>query len=197
MQAPHMPPPGAPRPCNPQTTENTQAATQNPYSPTSHVKAPLQPPMQNPPQWRHPDTSPDRSSRNANQSALITQSPPAKQRPHFSEPPLQGPEQEPTPTTIAPRDTNPAQQKSPKLFNVQLSEHFFPHLGSHYLFSMRSQQDKGRKARQVRSVIRRCSHFHPLCIFVKGQVRFLYHNVTPSLAMKFRKNITIHVDFIL
>ena len=39
----------------------------------------------------------------------------------------------------------------------------FLHLGSHYLFSMRSQPDKGRKVRQVKSVMRCCSHFHPLC----------------------------------
>ena len=38
----------------------------------------------------------------------------------------------------------------------------FPHP-----LSMRSQQDKGRKVRQVRSIMRRCSHFHPLCTFVK------------------------------
>ena len=67
------------------------------------------------------------------------------------------------------------------------SDHFFSFLyfGSHHLFSMRSQQDKGRNVRQVKSVMMRCSHFHPLCISVKSQVRFLYHNITPFLAMKF------------
>ena len=80
-------------------------------------------------------------------------------------------------------------------FNVLLFDHFFLHLKIHHLFSVRSQQDKGRKVRQVRSAMRRCSHFHPLCIFVKSRVKFLYHNIPPpSLAMKFR-NIT--TDFIL
>ena len=64
----------------------------------------------------------------------------------------------------------------------------FLHLGSHYLFSMRSQQDKGMKVGQVKSVIKRCSHFHPLCISVKGQVRFLYHNVTPLLGNEILKH---------
>ena len=64
----------------------------------------------------------------------------------------------------------------------------FLHLGSHYLSSMRSQQDKGRKVRQVKSIMRRCSHFHPLCIFVNGQVRFLYHNVTPLLGSEILKH---------
>ena len=39
--------------------------------------------------------------------------------------------------------------------------------------------------------MRRCSHFYPLFIFVKGQVRFMYHNITPFLATRFR-NITRH-----
>ena len=64
----------------------------------------------------------------------------------------------------------------------------FLYLGSHYLFSVRSQQDKGRKVRQVKSVMRHCSHFHPLCISVKGQVRFMYRNVTPLLGNAISKH---------
>ena len=64
----------------------------------------------------------------------------------------------------------------------------FLHLGSLYLFSVRSQHDKGRKVKQVKSVMRHCSHFHPLCIFVKGQVRFMYHNITPVLANEISKH---------
>ena len=57
----------------------------------------------------------------------------------------------------------------------------FLRLGSHCLFSVRSQQDKRRNVRQVKSVMRRCSNFHPFCISVKGQVRFIYHNITSLL----------------
>ena len=64
----------------------------------------------------------------------------------------------------------------------------FLHLGSHYLFSMRSQQHKGRKVRQVKSVMTRCSHFHPLCISVKAQVRLMYHNITPLLGNEISKH---------
>ena len=66
----------------------------------------------------------------------------------------------------------------------------FLHLRSHYQSSMKSQRDKGRKVRQVKSIMRRSSHFHPLCISVKGHVKFMYHNITPFLSMKCR-NITI------
>ena len=64
----------------------------------------------------------------------------------------------------------------------------FLHLGSHYLFSVRSKQDKGRKVRQVKSVMRHCSRFHPLCISVKDQVRFMYHNITPLLGNQISKH---------
>ena len=64
----------------------------------------------------------------------------------------------------------------------------FLYLESHYLFSVRSQQHKGTKVRQVKSVMRCCSHFHPLCIPVKDQVRFLYHNITPLLGNEISKH---------
>ena len=64
----------------------------------------------------------------------------------------------------------------------------FLYLGSHYLFSMRSQQHKGRRVRQVKSVMRRCSHFDPLCISVKSQVRFLYHNIAFFLGNEISKH---------
>ena len=63
----------------------------------------------------------------------------------------------------------------------------FLHVGSHYVFSMGSQ-DKGRKARQVKSVMRRCSHFHPLCISFIGQVRFPYHKVAALLGNEISKH---------
>ena len=51
---------------------------------------------------------------------------------------------------------------------------------------MRSQQDKGRKVRHVKSVMRRCSHFYPLCNSVKDQVRLMYHKITPLVDNDFR-----------
>ena len=36
--------------------------------------------------------------------------------------------------------------------------------------------------------MRCCSHFHPLCISVKGQVTFMYYNITPLLGNEILKH---------
>ena len=64
----------------------------------------------------------------------------------------------------------------------------FLHLGSHYLFSVRSQQDTGRKVRQVKSVMRRCRACCKKITFYKGLTKKdKSNNVFREILKCFRK----------